>query len=275
MANRLRNFTMETLEDRTVPAQGMIGDLPVPDPTDPRVSQGHQHHVSVNLPQVGPNGSVGLGASDDPEVRYVQKLYFDLLGRSLDAGAQGYIDRLNNAEVSRRDVAEAILHSDEYAAKRVDALFVAFLGRHADQASLGGYIDEIKDGKSLEQVAVDVLSSDEYRALHATNEDFVVALFDDMFGRQPERSTLTEYVARLETAGEDRDEIRELVEGIVTSPEARQMDGAAAVELMLNQPATASFGSTFVAAARDGAALDVVLADLAATNEYYNLAEIK
>jgi hypothetical protein len=275
MANRSRTITMESLEDRTVPAQAHVGHVPLPDPTDPRVSQGHQHHVSVDVPQVGPTSGLNLGASDDLEARYVQKLYYDLLGRGLDTGAQGYIDALNNAETSRRDVADAILHSNEYLAKRVDSMFVAFLDRHADQPSIDGYVKELQDGKSLEEVAVDILSSDECRSMHSTTEDYVVSLFDLVFGRQPERSTLTEYVERLDTVGDDHDEIRELVSEIVTSKEARQMGGAAAFELMLNKTATSAAELRFVESARDGTALDVVLADLASTDEYYNLAEIK
>lgn len=275
MANRSRIFTMESLEDRTVPAQAHIGHVPIPDPTDPRTSQGHQHHVSVDVPQVGPNGGLNIGASDDLEARFVQKLYYDLLGRGLDTGAQGYIDSLNNAEVSRREVADAILHSSEYLARRVDSMFVGFLGRHADQPSLEGYVKELQGGKSLEDVAVDILSSEECRSMHGGNEEYVVSLFDMVLGRQPERSTVTELVATLDRVGGDKDEIREIVSGIVTSKEARQMGGSAAFELMLNKTASSAAEVRFVESARDGTAIDVVLADLAATDEYYNLAEIK
>jgi hypothetical protein len=265
-----RRFSMETLEDRTVPAQATVTGT-LPDPLVPRTSHDHAHHVGVNIPDVGPNPGLGIGESDDAETLYVQKLYFDLLGRNIDAGGMVYADALNAGDVSRRDVAESILGSDEYAARQIDGMFQAFLGRNADPPSLDGYVKEVGDGKTLEDVAVDLLSSDEYRALHAGDAPFITALYHDVLGRTPDTNSAVQYVERLA----DADGVRSVVEEIVTSSESRRMAGETAVLLMLNQPATATVGAKWVADATNGALIDDVLADLANSNEYFVLADVE
>jgi hypothetical protein len=271
MVNRSHRFTMEPLEDRTVPAISV--GTPLPTQTDPRTATGHVHHVSVDLPQTGPNAGLAIGASNDAEVRFVQKLYFDLLGRGIDTGAQGYIDALTNGQLSRHDVADSILHSDEYDAHQINGIFKAFLNRDADQASLDGYVKAVKDGMSLEDVTVDVLSSDEYRSRHAGNAQFVTAIFDDVLGRFPDPAAATGYTDRYAAA--DAKEVHAIVDEIVKSSESRQLGGEAAVELMLNQKPTASVGANFVADARNGAPIESVLADLAASDAYFALDVVK
>lgn len=271
MTNRSRPFTMESLEDRTVPAQATLDPgLTFPDTTKPGVSTGHVHHISVDLPQTGPNQGLNIGASNDAEVRFVQKLYFDLLGRAMDGGAQGYIDKLSNAESSRRDVAEAILKSDEYATRQVKGMFDAFLHRPADQESLDAYVKSLHDGdKSFDDVAIELLNSDEYHTLHQSNLQYVNALFDDVLGRRPDPTSANLYSGRYDV---DHNGISE---EIVTSQESRKLGGETAVELMLNQKPTASVGANFVADAQNGKPLVDVLADIAATDAYFNLTVVQ
>src|SRR5262245_15381731 len=123
MANRPLQFSMEALEDRTVPAAAFIGNVPLPDPADPRVSEGHTQHTTLDIPDVGPNPSLVIGASNDEETLYVQKIYFDFLGRTIDSSAMAYVDALAAGSMSKRDVADEILHSDEYYARRIEALY--------------------------------------------------------------------------------------------------------------------------------------------------------
>jgi hypothetical protein len=271
MTNRSRIFAIESLEDRTVPAQaGLNPGFSLPDTTKPGISTGHVHHIAVDLPQTGPNPGGAIGASGDPETRYVQKLYFDLLGRTFDTGAQGYIDALNNAQASRRDVAESILKSDEYATRQIKGMFDGFLHRAADQESLSAYVKSVVDGdKSFEDIAVELLDSAEYHTLHQGSSQYVNALFDDVLGRRPDSTSANLYTNRVDADPEG------VAEEIVTSYESRQLGGAAAVELMLNQKPTASLGTNFVADAQGGKPIVDVLADLAESEAYFNLTEVR
>jgi hypothetical protein len=269
MANRPLQFSFEALEDRTVPAAASISNVPLPDPTAPHVSQGHSHHATVDIPAVGPNPSLVIGASNDEETLYVQKIYFDFLGRTIDSAAMPYVDDLASGSMSRREIADEILHSDEYYARRIESLYAAFLNRPADAVGKQGYLNDVHDGKSLEEVAIDLLSSDEYRNLHADDTAFVQDLFDDVLGRRVEREGLLKYVERVGAAAGDRDEIRGIVTEIVTSVESRKMGGEQAVELMLNQSASPTLGANFVEAAKSGATIEKILVDIAESDLYH------
>ena len=76
-------------------------------------------------------------------------------------------------------------------------------------------------------------------------------------------------------ASADAKAVHGIVEEIVKSSESRQLSGEAAVELMLNQKPTASFGANFVADARNGTPIESVLADLAASDAYFALDVVK
>jgi len=267
MPNSSRRITIESLEDRTVPA-GL--STPLPGPNSPSSGTGHVHHVAVDLPSTGPDPDL-INVSDDANTRLVQKLYFDLLGRSLDAASQGYVDALNNKDSSRREVAESILQSDEYNLRQIDAMYKAFLGRSADTTGLQGYLQSVKDGGSLEDVAVDLLSSDEYRKLHSGDQPFLTALYNDVLGRTPDGVSSLQYGQRLT----DAKGVHDVVEEIVTSSEAHKLGGESVVELMLNQKPTADVGANYVNDARSGKPIGEVLADIAASDEYFNIVQVK
>jgi hypothetical protein len=271
MANRTRNFTIESLEDRTVPAQASLDPgVTFPDTTQQPAATGHVHHTSVTPPPAGPSTSGVVGSSGDPEVRFVQKLYFDLLGRGIDSGAQGYIDGLNNAGLSRHDVAEAILDSEEYTARRINLLYESFFHRRGDEASVSAYVKSVVDGdKSLEEISIELLESDEYRTLHPNASQLVNALFEDVFGRRPDPTSASTYTSRVEVSAEG------IAEEIVTSQESRKLAGEAAFELMLNQEPTGNLGMKAVADAQDGDSIESILANLAASDEYFNLTEVR
>jgi len=271
MSNRTRIFTIESLEDRTVPAQATLDPGAVfPDTTKQPAGTGHVHHTSVTPPPAGPSTGAVVGSSGDPEVRFVQKLYFDLLGRGIDSGAQGYVDGLNNTQLSRRDVAEAILASEEYTARRINLLYESFFHRQGDETSVAAYVKSVVDGdKSFEEISIELLESDEYRTLHPNASQLVNALFDDVFGRRPDPTSASTYTSRVEVSAEG------IAEEIVTSQESRQLAGEAAFELMLNKPPTGNLGMQAVADAQNGDSIETVLANLAASDEYLNLTEVR
>jgi hypothetical protein len=275
MANRPLQLSIEALEDRTVPAAAFVGNVPLPNPGDPRVSQGHSHHTTVDIPPVGPNPSLVIGASNDEETLFVQKIYFDFLGRTIDSAAMPYVDALADGSMSRRDIADEILHSDEYYARRIEALYAAFLNRPADAVGKQGYLEDLRNGKSLEELAIDLLSSEEYRDLYVDSTAFVQGLFDDVLGRRAERDGLLKYVERVGAVAGDSEEIRGIVEELVTSIESRKMAGEEAVELMLNEPASPTLGTQFVEAAKSGAAIEKILVDIAEGDLYHAVKDVR
>jgi len=149
-------------------------------------------------------------------------------------------------------------------------MFNAFLHRAADQGSLDAYVKSLHDGdKSFDDIAVELLDSDEYHTLHQSSSQYINALFDDVLGRKPDPTSAQLYTSRYDV---DREGI---AEEVVTSEESRRLGGETAVELMLNQKPTASVGASSVSDAQNGKPLVDVLADLAASDAYFNLTVIQ
>lgn len=264
-----RRFSVESLEDRTVPALATINPgnlLDLPDPN--RHGTGNAQQVPVEMLDTGPNPNLTYTLGTDATSQFVQKLYADLLSRDADEGARPFVDAINSGQSNRRDVAEFILHSDEYARVQIDAAFQKYLSRHTDQSSLDGYAQQFKDGKSLDEITVEIVASDEYRQLHAGGAQLVTAIYQDVLGRQPDTTSAQAYTDRFANA--DGGATYNLVKEIVDSSEARTHRGALAVQQMFEHDPGESVTSKFVAKAQDQSLSDL-LADLANSEHYLGM----
>ncbi|HEV3344414.1 MAG TPA: DUF4214 domain-containing protein [Pirellulales bacterium] len=95
---------------------------------------------------------------------FLNALFEDALGRSIDASALAYFQRQMAQGATAADVAAVIFASDEYHRARVNALFEELLGRAADPGALTYYAAELDNGAAEELVVSQLISSDEYFA---------------------------------------------------------------------------------------------------------------
>lgn len=86
-------------------------------------------------------------------------------------------------------------------ASQVQALYVGYLGRAADQAGLDFWTNAIANGTStLESVALGFTLSTEYQSLYAdkTSEELVAAIYQNVLGRAADADGLAFWVGELE-----------------------------------------------------------------------------
>jgi uncharacterized repeat protein (TIGR01451 family) len=96
---------------------------------------------------------------------FLNALYGDALGRSIDASGLAGWGQLLSQGASPPEVALDILCSLEADQRFVVGLYTQFLHRAADAPGLAGWVNALQQGASDDQVAAAFLSSDEYFAL--------------------------------------------------------------------------------------------------------------
>jgi hypothetical protein len=123
-------------------------------------------------------------APASPDRRFVNQVYNDVLLRSADSAALGWVTALDQRRIDRTHVALAFTSSTEYLTDRVQDAYLAHLGRYADPAGLSYWIGIIRGGGTFEQLDVSFLGSPEYFAgAGGTADAFLDALYWDVFGR--------------------------------------------------------------------------------------------
>jgi hypothetical protein len=93
---------------------------------------------------------------------FLNALFHDALGRSIDPTALAYFSGLMAEGTSAADVAEVVFASDEYHRVRANELFEQFLDRPADPGALAYFAGELDHGATDETVITQLISSDEY-----------------------------------------------------------------------------------------------------------------
>jgi hypothetical protein len=89
-------------------------------------------------------------------------LYHDLLGRSIDSGAQAAINAELAAGVSRMTVAAQIMSTTEYRQDLVQSFYLRYLNRPADSVGLNYNVGRLAAGASEESIVAGLLASAEY-----------------------------------------------------------------------------------------------------------------
>ncbi|HET6878993.1 MAG TPA: DUF4214 domain-containing protein, partial [Pirellulales bacterium] len=104
------------------------------------------------------NGQPG----DNTNQTFLTNLYRELFGRDPDSdGFQFWLNALNN-NLSRTDLVNAFLHSQEYEKHWVDCLFDDFLGRHADEGAENFFVKALNNGATEQSLVLAILTSPEY-----------------------------------------------------------------------------------------------------------------
>ena len=211
--------------------------------------------------------AVGRAAAAQNE-RFVRQLYLDVLGRPADAGGLGlFLGRLTDGSLDRRQVAQVIVASDEYARRAVGTQYRQYLGRPADADGLRHFTGQLLAGQGLDRVRVGLVGSDEYFArAGGTPAAFVRQLYRDALGRQADPDGLDHWTGHL-AAGASRSDVTDAVLG---STEGRQRQVRADYAGLLRRPADAGGLNAFVGLLRQGVRYQDYLVLLLESSEYYN-----
>ena len=181
-------------------------------------------------------GQARFTASDN--AGFVRQLYAAMPGGHGDAGAMQGLVRQLDAGVSRADVADSFVFSNEFVAQLQPALkagvFVAdaaasaaahlyygLLDRAPDAGGLHNAAAALHGGMSLNSLAQGMLTSAEYAGRHTggvTDQHYVEELYANALGRAPDAASEQHWVSAL-AHGSTRAEV---AVGIAESPEANQ-----------------------------------------------------
>ncbi len=182
-------------------------------------SSGHFANMIGNYNQVGIGVHVD-GTRVWATVRFVKG---SLPASATNATAR-YIDALHRLFVSRPagstdinrwagtvqagdrgSVTMALATSDEWAGVRVRDIYRTVLGRNPDTNGRLFWLDQIRRGMRLEDVAIGFYSSAEYFSRRGgTNRGFVVGLYRDILHRNPDASGLAHWTGLLDRGIIDR-----------------------------------------------------------------------
>jgi hypothetical protein len=146
---------------------------------------------------------------------FIGKAYADLLGRTPELGATVYWGNLlDSGALSRAQFVAALEASPEFRINEVEGLYQKYLRRNADFGGLGLMVNFMNHGGTPEQVAMLLVSSQEYFITRgsSTNALWLNAIFEDGLGREIDTYTLTTFTG-LMSSSMDRAQVAAVVFG--------------------------------------------------------------
>jgi hypothetical protein len=209
----------------------------------------------------------GVGPSND---RFINQLYTDLLGRAADAAALSTFNALLGSGGTRNDVAAAVLTSAEYRQKLLADFYSTFLHRPVSAAEVSFWMPAFGAGMTDEQIEAQITASPEYFAFAgSTNAGWINRMFNDVLGRAPSAAESAAYLTLLGSSSR-----LSVGLGILNSGEAISRRVQQAFPRLLHRVATPVEQTTFVAALLGGVTDEQFLAQLLASDEYFNFGTI-
>ena len=128
---------------------------------------------------------------------YVSDMYGTVLDRAPDTGGLNGWTQALAAGAPAQTAAAGIWQSAEHLGQELTALYKTVLHRQADSAGLGGWISAMQNGMSLTAVESGFLNSAEYRLAHADNASFILAMYQDVLGRNPDAVGASRWIQNL------------------------------------------------------------------------------
>jgi hypothetical protein len=160
---------------------------------------------------------------------FINKVYQDMLHRAADAAGMASWEAQLNQGMTRAQVAEAIMTTQEGLESQVTDLYSRLLHRLPDPGGLASYTNFLAQGGTLTDVEAALIGSQEYFTNRGggTIDGFLQALYSDALNRAPDTAGAADYTQQL-NAGVSRTTV---ANDILTSPEGREY----AVQLMFNR----------------------------------------
>lgn len=168
---------------------------------------------------------------------------------------------------SRKSLTSTLSVSDEWAGVQIDDLYKRVLGRNADASGRAYWLDAIRQGRQLEDIAPGFYGSEEYfNAVSRANDKFVNRLYVDILGRQADAAGAADWTRQLDTGRRGRRDVSSLFYRSAESRRDRVIANYRTILLRAPDPGGLDFWRQ--------ALLKIgeieLTADLAASQEYYN-----
>jgi hypothetical protein len=226
------------------------------------------------------NGYYGYTAGTDaviqtitdatPSRRFVNQLYNDILGRSGDDGAAIWASELDHRQIDRTHIALALSNSTEYITGQVQASYLAHLGREADAGGFEFWLAYIHRGATFEDLEISFLGAPEfYRNAGNTHDTFLTALYVDVFGRDVDTGGRRYWDGRLAQGTP----AWQVAASVVKSYEAMSSRVTDDYLLLLGRDPDIQGRDSWTALLQQGSRDETLLAQLAGSDEYWNLAQ--
>jgi hypothetical protein len=123
----------------------------------------------------------------------------DVGGSTATAATTLHVARAGPPPASLDAVADALTHSAEYYSSIIENAYQHFLGRAADAAGLANWVTAMQNGLTDEQLEAGFIGSPEYIQDHGgTHAAWVVGLYRDLLGRDPDPQGLQDWLAALQ-----------------------------------------------------------------------------
>jgi uncharacterized secreted protein with C-terminal beta-propeller domain len=233
--------------------------------------QATQYYTSVKFTRGGTSAGTLSGVTQVATVSaqsllFVEQLYRDLLHREAElAGIDYWGGLLDRHDATRSEIAGDITTSLEYRSNLIQDLYHSLLGRAADSQGFAGFLGWLSRGATIEEVKRAIMGSPEYYE-HAggTGNSFLVAVYHDVFRRAVDANGAATFGGMLGDAFM-RSQVLELV---LTSPEAEHMVVDAYYQTLLHRPADDLGMANFADALSHGAHDEDILAAIAGSDEY-------
>ena len=199
---------------------------------------------------------------------YVTQLYRDLLGRAPDQpGLNSFSTALEQNTLTRMQVVQAMMTSDEGRTHEVQNLFQTYLSRAADSVGLDLSLSFLKAGGTLQNVRAAILGSSEYfqNRSGSSNNGFLTAVYRDTLGRavDPVGQSLGSQALN---AGLDRVKVAQVV---LNSPEGEQFLVQGYYTQLLRRTADSVGMNASIAALASGASEEKIIIAIAVSDEYF------
>lgn len=230
--------------------------------------------VSCTVPMTVLRGSLPIADPNagTPNEYYVAELYEDVLKREPDGlGLLHWAGVLDNG-APRSAVADALLTSNEYLSRFViGPAYEKYLGRAVDPAGLEYWIGQMQHGLSDAGLTASLAASPEFYVDSGnSNLLYVGNLYQKALGRQADPQGQAYWAAQL-NAGRSRNSV---ALAFMTSGEQLAEQVQNAYESVLNRsPDTQELNSSISMLAQGALSDEGLIARLAATDEYFSIAQ--
>jgi hypothetical protein len=203
-------------------------------------------------------------APSDNEL-YVRRLYQDLLGRPIDLPGQNFASALTQGVLTRAQVADLVLSSQEHGQRQVVDFFRQYLERDPVPTEVAGLFPQLAN-PGYDTVRLFILGSSEYFLdAGSSNQGFLDSLYHDVLGRPIDAAGISAFLPLL-TGGTPRTQIANQV---LNSTESHQrlIDGY--YQQYLHRPADPAAINSFLPILNGGANDPAVIVPILSSNEYF------
>ncbi len=201
--------------------------------------------------------------------RVVAQMYQDLLNRPVDPGGLALFGGLLDANgLTRQQVAQQIVSSQEFHVAEVTSAFQALLKRSPDAIGLNFFVQQLNSGTTVEAVKAQIMGSAEYLSTRGggTANGTLNTIFLDVLGRAPSASDLAFFNPELT----NNVPLTQIATQVLTSPEAYQDLVKTYYPIYLRRAADPAGVAFFANALQTGARDEDVIAAVLGSPEYFN-----